>query len=67
MEKIMQMSVVLVLMLALTACAKKGPLEQLGEEIDEGVENTLNGGETLGNQIDDTLDDIQNNIEDAVE
>lgn len=58
---------VLILMLALTACAKKGPLEQLGEEFDEGVEDIRNGGETIGNQIDDTFDDIQNDIEDAVE
>jgi hypothetical protein len=63
----MKVLVVLMMMLALTACTKKGPLEQLGEEFDEGVEDIRNGGETLGNQIDDTFDDIRNDIEDAVE
>jgi hypothetical protein len=63
----MKTSAVLLLILALTACAKQGPLEQLGEEVDEGVEDIRNGGETLGNEIDDILDDIQEDIEDAVE
>jgi hypothetical protein len=54
-------------MLALAACTKKGPLEQLGEEFDEGVEDIRNGGETIGNKIDDTFDDIRDDIEDAVE
>jgi hypothetical protein len=54
-------------MLALIACTKKGPLEQLGEEFDEGVEDLRNGGQTLGNQVDDILDDIEDDIEDAVE
>jgi hypothetical protein len=63
----MKVLAVLLLMLALIACTKKGPLEQLGEEFDEGVEDLRNGGETLGNEIDDALDDIQNDIEDAFE
>jgi hypothetical protein len=58
---------VLPLMLLLIACSQKGPLAQLGEELDEGVEDIRNGGETLGNQIDDAVDDIRNDIEDAVE
>jgi hypothetical protein len=57
----------LMFVLPLFACAEKGPLEQLGEELDEGVEDIRNGGETLGNQIDDTVDDIRDDIEDAVE
>jgi hypothetical protein len=57
----------LMLLLPLFACAKKGPLEQFGEEIDEGVEDIRNGGQTLGNQIDDTFDAIRDDIEDAVE
>ena len=59
--------VILLSILALTACTKKGPLEQLGEEFDEGVEDLRNGGETLGNEIDDAFDEIRNDIEDAVE
>jgi hypothetical protein len=63
----MKKYLMLMFVLPLFACAEKGPLEQLGEEIDEGVEDIRNGGETLGNQIDDTFDDIRNDIEDAVE
>lgn len=58
---------VLMLMLPLFACGQQGPLEQLGEEIDEGVEDIRNGGETLGNQIDDAVDEVRDDIEDAVE
>ena len=63
----MKQLAVLMCMLPLFACAEKGPLEQLGEELDEGVEDIRNGGETLGNEIDDTFDDIRDGIEDAVE
>lgn len=58
---------VLIFMLPLFACSDNGPLEQLGEEVDEGVEDIRNGGETLGNQIDDAIDDVRDDIEDAVE
>jgi hypothetical protein len=57
---------VLLFVLPLFACTDKGPLEQLGEEIDEGVEDVRNGGETLGNQIDDVFDEIGDTIDDAV-
>ena len=63
----MKKSFALLLILPLFACTQKGPLEQLGEEIDEGVEDIRNGGETLGNQIDDVVDDVRRDIEDAVE
>jgi hypothetical protein len=63
----MKKCLMLMLLLPLFACAKKGPLEQFGEEIDEGVEDIRNGGQTLGNQIDDTFDAIRDDIEDAVE
>jgi len=63
----MKKLLVLMFILPLFACAEKGPLEQLGEEFDEGVEDIRNGGETLGNQIDDTVDDIRDDIEDAVD
>ena len=58
---------VLLLILPLFGCAEKGPLEQLGEEINESVEDIRNGGETLGNQIDDAVDEVRCDIEDAVE
>ena len=58
---------VLLLALPLFGCAEKGSLEQLGEEIDESVEDIRNGGATLGNQIDDAVDEVRRDVEDAVE
>lgn len=51
----------------LLACEKKGPPEQAGEEIDEAVEDISAGGETTGNKIDDAIDEVQRDVEDAVE
>ena len=51
----------------LLACEKQGPLERAGEEIDEAVEDFKAGGETTGNKIDDAIDEVQKDIEDAVE
>lgn len=45
--------------LGLVACEKKGPVEQVGEEIDEAVEDVRNGGETLGNKLDDAVDELR--------
>jgi hypothetical protein len=51
----------------LLACEKQGPLEKAGEEIDEAVEDFKAGGETTGNKIDDAIDEVTKDIEDAVE
>ena len=51
----------------LLACEKQGPLEKAGEEIDEAVEDISAGGETIGNKIDDAIDEAHKDIEDAVE
>ena len=51
----------------LLACEKQGPLERAGEEIDEAVEDFKAGGETTGNKIDDAIDEVKKDIEDAVE
>jgi predicted small lipoprotein YifL len=46
-----------VLSLGLTACEKKGPVEQAGEEVDEAVNTLKNGGkETTGDKLDDAGD-----------
>lgn len=40
-------------------CAKKGPLEKAGEEVDESISTMKNGGkEPLTNKLDDAGDDI---------
>jgi hypothetical protein len=51
----------------LLACEKQGPLERAGEEIDEAVEDVKAGGETTANKIDDAIDEVQKDVEDAVE
>jgi len=44
----------------LTACEKKGPLEQAGEEIDEAVDTVKNGGEeSTANKVDDAVDELK--------
>ena len=48
-----------VLSLGLTACEKKGPVEQAGEEVDEAVNTVRNGGETAGDKLDDAGDKVQ--------
>jgi hypothetical protein len=51
--------------LLLLACEKQGPLERAGEEVDEAIEDIKAGGETTGNKIDDAIDEVQKDIEDA--
>ena len=47
-----------VLVLGLSACEKKGPVEQLGEEVDEAVDTVKNGGESTANKLDDAADEV---------
>jgi len=58
---------ILLLVLPLWACDRGGPLERVGEEIDEAVEDVRAGGETTGNQIDDAIDEVSDGVEDAVD
>ncbi len=51
----------------LLACEQQGPLEQIGEEIDEAAEDIKAGGETTGNKIDDAFDDVRKNVEEAAD
>lgn len=46
-------------------CDDKGAMEQMGEEIDEGVEDMRAGGETLGNRLDDAVDEMRDGAKDA--
>ena len=51
----------------LLACEKQGSLEQAGEEIDEAFEDMKAGGETLGNKVDDAIDEVKKEVEDPGE
>jgi len=47
------------LSLSLSACDKKGPLEQAGEEVDEAVDTMKRGEESTSNKIDDAVDELR--------
>ncbi|WP_116813048.1 hypothetical protein [Steroidobacter cummioxidans] len=56
------------LSVGLTACEKKGPVEQAGEEVDEAIDTLKNGGEeSTANKVDDAIDDARKGAEDAVD
>jgi uncharacterized protein YjbJ (UPF0337 family) len=56
-----------VLGLGMTACEKKGPVEKVGEEVDEAIDTAKNGGkESTASKVDDALDNAQDKVEKAV-
>lgn len=53
---------------SVVACENKGPVEQLGEEVDEAVDTMKAGGEeSTANKLDDAADDIRAGAENAAE
>jgi hypothetical protein len=55
-------------LLALAACVDdEGPLERLGEEIDEAAEDIQVQGETPANELDDAVDELRQAAEDAAD
>jgi hypothetical protein len=56
----------LVLFLA-GGCDRPGPMEQVGEEVDEAVETLKDGGESTANKLDDAMDDLRDGVEDATD
>ena len=56
------------LTLGVGACDNKGPVEQVGEEVDEAVDTVKNGGkESTANKVDDAIDDVREGAKDAAE
>ncbi len=56
------------LSVGMSACEKKGPIEQAGEEVDEAVDTIKNGGqESTGSKVDDAVDEAREGAEDAVD
>ncbi len=51
----------------LLACEKQGPMERIGEEVDEAVEDIKAGGETTANKVDDAIDEARKDVEKAVD
>lgn len=54
------------LSLSLTACKQQGPVERVGEEVDEAIDTAKNGGkESTANKVDDAVDDLRDGAHDA--
>lgn len=43
----------------LAACEKKGPVEQVAEEVDEAIDTAKNGGESVSSKVDDAVDELR--------
>ena len=53
--------------LGLSACEKKGPVEQAAEEIDEGIDTLKNGKESTASKLDDAGDKAADAAQEAME
>lgn len=53
--------------LGFSACEKKGPLEQAGEEIDEAVDTMKHGEESAASKLDDAVDDVREGVNGAAD
>lgn len=63
-----RLAAVACLALSLSACEKKGPAEQAGEEVDEAVDTLKHGGEESdATKADDAMDDLRKGAHDAAE
>jgi len=66
MNKMIFPTVLYGIVLLLSACEEKGPLERTGEKMDETVRTIKNGGEkTTGDKIKDTADDLKERADNA--
>jgi hypothetical protein len=67
-DRMKALAIVLLMSLPLfCACEKQGPVQRIGEEVDEAVEDVKNGGETTGNKVDDAIDDARDGVNDAAD
>jgi hyperosmotically inducible protein len=56
------------LVLAITACEKKGPVEKAGEKVDHVIDTVKNGGEeTTADKIQDEVDKARDKAADATD
>jgi hypothetical protein len=53
--------------LGVGACEKKGPVEQLGEEVDEAVDTAKRGEESPETKLDDTMDEAREGVEETAD
>ncbi len=55
------------LTIGLAACKEKGPVEQMGEEVDEAVDTVKRGHESPATKADDAVDDLRKGAKDAAQ
>jgi hypothetical protein len=56
------------LVLGITACEKKGPVEKAGEKVDHVIDTVKNGGEeTTADKIQDEVDKARDKAADATD
>jgi type II secretory pathway predicted ATPase ExeA len=53
--------------LSVGACEKKGPVEQVGEEIDEAVDTAKRGEESPATKVDDAVDEMREGAEETAD
>jgi hyperosmotically inducible protein len=51
-----------VLMLGLSACAKKGPAEKAGEKVDQAAESVKDTGEKAKDKVEEKVDDAHDAV-----
>lgn len=57
--------VMALLTMGLAACKEKGPIEQMGEEVDEAVDTVKRGEESPATKADDAVDDLRKGAKEA--
>lgn len=60
-NRILIAAVTLFFALGLAACEPEGPVEEAGEQIDQGIEETREAVEEGANEIGDAYDDAEQN------
>lgn len=53
------------LAIGVVACKEQGPVERLGEEVDEAVDTAKNGKESMATKADDAVDEVREGAKDA--
>lgn len=68
MNRILLPTALCTIVLLISACEKKGPMERTGEKVDETVRTLKNGGEeTTSDKVNDAADDMRKGAEKAAD
>ena len=62
-KKILIFIITIMAVVALIGCESEGPMEQLGEKIDEAVEDTGEAFEDAGEAVEDAVEKVEDKME----